>query len=78
MRVLGFGWPELATAWSKDGKEYSPEHLAGIHAAITSELVPGFASDRVRVPLDESDPHAEADRAVTAVGQVRVEVVQRG
>jgi hypothetical protein len=27
MRVIGLGWPDLETAWSKGGKAYSIEHL---------------------------------------------------
>ena len=51
MRVLGFTWPDLATAWSKDGKEFSPEHLAAhlkmIIVATRSRDIPG----KPQVPL---------------------------
>ena len=27
MRVIGLGWTDLATAWSKNGKEFTPKEL---------------------------------------------------
>ena len=44
MRVLGFGWADLATAWSKDGKEFSvaqlTAHLKTIIVATASRDIP--------------------------------------
>ena len=51
MHVVGLSWSDLDTAWSKDGKEFSPEHLAAhlktIIVAARSRDIP----DKLQLPL---------------------------
>ena len=42
MRVVGLGWKDLATAWSKDGKEFTPAQLA---AHLKTIIVAGRSRD---------------------------------
>lgn len=53
MRVVGLGFSDLATAWSKDGKEFTPHHLAAhlktIITATRSRTIPA----KPPIPLPE-------------------------
>ena len=42
MRVLGLGWKDLATLWSKNGKEFTPNQL-------TTHLKNNVSHQRTRV-----------------------------
>lgn len=58
MRVLGLGFSDLSTAWSKDGKDYSPAHLAShlktIILAERDRVIP--PQPPVRVPARKDLP----------------------
>ena len=45
MRVLGLGWKDLATPWSKNGKEFTPNqlttHLKNIISHQRTRVIPG-------------------------------------
>ena len=59
MRVLGLGWSEFHTPWSKDGKVFTADHLA---AHLKTIILAASSRD----PCQAAAPSAEAEAAAVA------------